>query len=99
VINTSLNVIRSRKRLKLTNDDRYFESPANTPAVDSGEELHARLAVALAQLRPEDAQVLVMRYLHDRTDVDIARLLGVTRGTVATRLFRARRRLRKLMEK
>ena len=97
-INSSLNVIRSRKRLELLTDNvERLEIPVDTRSSDLTEELHARLAEALAKLKPEDAQLLILRHLHDRTDVEIARLFGVSRGTVAIRLFRARRRLRKLM--
>ena len=97
-INSSLNVIRSRKRLDvLTDNVERLEIPVDTRSSDLTEQLHARLAEALAKLKPEDAQLLILRHLHDRTDVEIARLFGVSRGTVAIRLFRARRRLRKLM--
>ncbi len=97
-INSSLNVIRSRKRLEvLTDNVELDEIPVDSRYSDLTEELHARLTEALAKLKPEDAQLLILRHLHDRTDVEIARLFGVSRGTVAIRLFRARRRLRKLM--
>ena len=98
-INSSLNVIRSRKRLEELTDnvERLDEIPVDSRSSDLTEGLHARLTEALAKLKPEDAQLLILRHLHDRTDVEIARLFGVSRGTVAIRLFRARRRLRKLM--
>jgi RNA polymerase sigma factor (sigma-70 family) len=95
-VNISLNVIRSRKRLEYTDNAERFETPVDNSS-DSAEQLHARLTAAIAELKPEDAQVLVLRYLHDHTDAEIAKLLGESRGTVAMRLFRARRRLRKLM--
>jgi RNA polymerase sigma factor (sigma-70 family) len=52
---------------------------------------------AIADLNPKDAQVIVLRYLHDRSDAEIARVLGVSRGAVAMRLFRSRLRLRKFI--
>jgi len=96
-INSSLNVIRSRKRLELTDDPERFEAAVDSGSSDAAEELHTRLTAALAELKREDAQVLVLRYLHDRTNAEIATLFGVSRGTVAIRLFRARRRLRRLI--
>ena len=96
-INSSLNVIRSRKRLELTDSAERFEVPVDSHSSDAAEELHARLSAALAELKPDDAHVLVLRYLHDHPNAEIARLLGVSRGTVAIRLFRSRQRLRKLM--
>ena len=96
-INSSLNVIRTRKRLEFTDDTDRFDIPVDNRSSDFAEDLHARLAAALAELKPEDAQVLVFRYLHDRSNGEIAKLFGVSRGTVAIRLFRSRRRLKKLM--
>lgn len=96
-INISLNVIRSRKRLEFTGDAERLEIPVENHDSSSEEDLHARLTVAIAELRPGDAQVLVLRYLHNHTDAEIAKILGVSRGTIAMRLFRSRRRLKKLM--
>jgi RNA polymerase sigma-70 factor, ECF subfamily len=96
-INSSLNVIRTRKRLEFTDDAERFEIPVDSRSSDVAEDLQARLAAALAALKPDDAQVLVLRYLHDRSNGEIAKLFGVSRATVAIRLFRSRRRLRKLM--
>jgi DNA-directed RNA polymerase specialized sigma24 family protein len=42
-------------------------------------------------------EVLVLRYEHDYSDAEIARLLGKSRGAVALTLFRARARLKKLL--
>jgi RNA polymerase sigma-70 factor (ECF subfamily) len=92
-VNLSLNVIRSRKRFAP-------EADAFVVAVDEGttsaaEELHRRLMEAIAALNPKDAEVLVLRYVHGRTDADIAKVLGVSRGSIAMRLLRSRLRLKK----
>jgi RNA polymerase sigma-70 factor (ECF subfamily) len=92
-INSSLNVVRSRKRIELTEDTERFVVPVDRKAA----ELHARLTEAIAELAPADAHVLVLRYIYDYSDAEIAKLIGVSRGTMAMRLFRARLRLRKLM--
>jgi RNA polymerase sigma-70 factor (ECF subfamily) len=55
------------------------------------------LTEAIAELPPGDAHVVILRYIHDYSDAEIARLLGVSRGSIAMRLFRSRLRLRKLM--
>jgi RNA polymerase sigma factor (sigma-70 family) len=59
--------------------------------------LHLHLEAALAALRPEAVQILVLRYTHNWSDKQIAALLGVSRVTIAVRLLRARARLRTLM--
>jgi RNA polymerase sigma-70 factor (ECF subfamily) len=92
-INVSLNVIRTRKRLEFTDEAERFDVPVDSRAL----ELHARLTDAIAELAPGDAHVLILRYIHDYSDAEIAKLLGSSRGTIAMRLFRARLRLKKLM--
>jgi RNA polymerase sigma-70 factor (ECF subfamily) len=57
-------------------------------------ELRQRIWKALAELSAEHRQVLVLRDYQDLTYDEIARVLGIPRGTVMSRLHRARRRLR-----
>jgi RNA polymerase sigma factor (sigma-70 family) len=59
--------------------------------------MHEELAEAIAELPQDAAQVLILRYVHDYPEADIAKILGTSRSTVAMRLFRARGRLKKLM--
>jgi RNA polymerase sigma factor (sigma-70 family) len=58
----------------------------------------AALADALASLPPRQALALVLRYVHDLTDREIAAALGCRRGTVNALLSRARARLRDVPE-
>lgn len=96
-VNLSLNLIRKRKREELVGDDRRFEIAVDAHGPDHAEEASRRLMEAIAELNAGDAQVLILRYIHKRTDAEIAKLLGVSRGTVTMRIFRSRLRLRKLM--
>jgi DNA-directed RNA polymerase specialized sigma24 family protein len=41
--------------------------------------------------------MLILRYEHNYSDVEIGRLLGRSRGAVAVTLYRARARLKKLL--
>jgi RNA polymerase sigma-70 factor (sigma-E family) len=52
------------------------------------------LARALRALPPKYRVVLVLRYYEDRSDPEIAELLGISRATVRTRAARALERLR-----
>ena len=55
------------------------------------------LRMALAELSPKAAEILVLRHVHGYSDVEIATLLGTSRGTIAVSLFRSRARLRKII--
>jgi RNA polymerase sigma-70 factor (ECF subfamily) len=96
-VNLSLNTLRLRRRHVLTDDAERFEAAAQTPESNSAEELHKRLYAAIAELDPEAAQILILRYVHNYSDADIAKLLGKSRGVIAVRLFRSRARLKKLI--
>jgi RNA polymerase sigma-70 factor (ECF subfamily) len=52
---------------------------------------------ALRTLGAGDQRMLRLRYAEDLTQVEVARRLGVPEGTVKVRLYRARRRLRRLL--
>ena len=52
------------------------------------------LAEALAALRPDEREILLLHAWADLTDSEIAAALGLPPGTVKSRLSRARERLR-----
>lgn len=58
----------------------------------------ARVRSALRTLPPEQYQVVIMQYYYDLKLSEIARLLGISPGTVKSRLFRARGRLLRALE-
>ena len=96
VVNTALNSVRSRKRYVLSNDAETFET-THSSEPDSAEDLHRRLYLAIAELSPETAYILILRYLHAYSITDIAKLLGKSRSVIAVTLFRTRARLKQLM--
>jgi len=96
-VNESLNLIRSRKRLLLVVDQDRIEAQAVPEASDSAEEIHRRLYEGVAQLGSSMAEILILRYVHNYSDAEIAKLLGKSRGTIAVTLYRARAKLRKWM--
>ena len=54
---------------------------------------------AVRKLRPEDQQVIYLRYFLDCTEAEAAQVLGVAQGTVKSRSHRALERLRAVMQK
>src|SRR6185295_18136727 len=98
-VNESLSLIRSRKRLVLVSDSekgaKELEAHATQEEADSAEETHRRLYEAVAKLNPKSAHILVLRYVFNKSDAEIARLLDTSRGAIAVTLYRARASLRK----
>jgi RNA polymerase sigma factor (sigma-70 family) len=86
-----------RRRQVLIEDAERFETLMSSRDTSVDDELHRRLYEAIAELKPRAAEILVLRYVHHKSDADIAKMLGVSRGTIALRLFRSRARLKKLL--
>ena len=98
-VNLSLNVLRNRKRQRLVDGVEDLAIPVfdGRDADRQYAEFHDRLMRALAQLKPRALEILLLHYKHDYSDIQIAQMLGTTRGTVAVALHRLRARLRKLL--
>jgi RNA polymerase sigma-70 factor (ECF subfamily) len=94
-VNLSLNVIRTHGRRSHSDVVRELKDPS-TPEQSRGEaEMVEELRLALSELNPKAAEILILRHVHGFTDAEIADLLGTTRGTIAVSLFRSRARLRR----
>ena len=96
-VHLSLDTIRSRRREVLTSDFAAIEGHICAEAPNVQYALDQRLIETLAKLPPRTVEIVTLRYVHDYSELDIAKLLRISRGTVAVTLFRARVRLRKLL--
>jgi RNA polymerase sigma-70 factor, ECF subfamily len=96
-VNLSLDTIRQRQRDVLSGEMERFEETVESDDANLLEELHKHLYAAIAQLDSDSAHILVLRYVHNYSDAEIAKLLGKSRGGIAIRLFRLRARLKKLI--
>lgn len=77
-----------------------FADPVRLAAPDAAAEhgqLSAALSAALAHLRPEYREVVVLRYREELSVEEIAGVMGIPTGTVKTYLFRARKEMADLM--
>lgn len=92
VVNRALDWAR-REALRRRVDE-VEPQPGEPPGPEIGDELMA----ALRDLAPEQRAVVVLRHLLEYTPGEIARMLGVPRGTVNSRLRRALDRLRAVVE-
>jgi RNA polymerase sigma-70 factor (ECF subfamily) len=64
----------------------------------SRQEQREQVHAALAELAPQDREILVMRHLEQMETAEIAAALGISEGAVRNRHFRALMRLRTLLE-
>jgi RNA polymerase sigma-70 factor (ECF subfamily) len=74
-------------------DSVLADEEAAVDRVDA-EVRHRELAEALAALRPDEREILLLHAWADLTDSEIAAALGLPPGTVKSRLSRTRERLR-----
>jgi RNA polymerase sigma-70 factor (ECF subfamily) len=62
------------------------------------QEQREQVRAALAELAPQDREVLVMRHLEQMETAEVAAALGISEGAVRNRQYRAVMRLRTLLE-
>ena len=80
-------------------EDRPSDETARSPeAAALAAEQRAALLDALNALREEDRTVIAFRYFLDLNEAEMAEALGCARGTVKSRLSRALRRARALLD-
>lgn len=96
-VNLSLDTLKARKRRPFVSGIDYTQIAA--PMVDAIAEDHSRLYEAVASLSAVSREIVILRYIHEYSDAEIASMLGRSRVSVAVSLFRSRARLKKLLEK
>jgi RNA polymerase sigma factor (sigma-70 family) len=96
-VNLARDGMRSRRRQILRENLASTESAASTMNSGSSEELEAVLLKVIGELDAEKAEHLRLRYVDNRSDVEIARMRGTSRGAIAVQLFRTRAKIGKLM--
>jgi RNA polymerase sigma-70 factor (ECF subfamily) len=95
-VNIALDVLRTKRRHPADGEDwEMLNAPADSQASRGEEELYDRLRIALAELKPRAAEILILRHVHGYADSEIATLLGVSRSAIAVSLFRSRLQLRR----
>ena len=82
-------------RVEATQQERLAEQQADREAQASAREW---LAAALLRLSPDDRAVITLVELEERSMEDAARRLGCGLSAVKVRAFRARRRLKAILE-
>jgi RNA polymerase sigma-70 factor (ECF subfamily) len=95
-VNSALDLLRARRDRPTVPLDEAGSAPERSPGaeqVQEAAEIRRWLRRAMAALPPRAAEMFALRYLEEQPNRDIARMLGVSRITVAVTLHRARQRL------
>ena len=98
--NAAIDWLRREKRHRGMDDVTELELPDDGPGPqDQAEQAEAQQAVrrALGQLSEEHRQVLLLRYMQELDYGEIAVALGISEGTVKSRINRAKARLKELL--
>lgn len=78
--------------------ERLLSQDASPSDLLIREEMRQRVRQALERLKPQDREVLVLRYLEQLTPAEVAAVLGIKEGAVKTRQTRALVRLGELLQ-
>jgi len=91
-------VRRRRATEKLAAQQEVLPSTIDATDVLARKRLADRLSAALDELPLEQRVVFVLCEAEQRTSVEVAAIVGAPEGTVRTRLFHAKRKLREMLE-
>ncbi len=99
LVNTVISQQRRRQLTVVPIDESLLPGATPGPHAEAeAAENRDAVRAALARLSPEHRQVVVLRYFAELTVPQVARSTGVREGTVKSRLHRALRQMRELLE-
>jgi RNA polymerase sigma-70 factor (ECF subfamily) len=104
VRNHSLNILK-RERLDFlpleedqAGDDIFHPDAPGPKDALLGDEAMERLTSLIRKLSPATRQVLEYRFIEGYSNIEIAEILGISQSAVSTRIDKAKKRLRYLLE-
>jgi RNA polymerase sigma-70 factor (ECF subfamily) len=109
-VNMTINFLKKRGRrfqmslddvdLNIQNDKEFIELTASSSPVREADlgELQQKLNEAMLKLSPEHRAVVTMFDIQGMPHAEISKILGVSEGTVRSRLFYAHRQLQAYLE-
>jgi RNA polymerase sigma-70 factor, ECF subfamily len=99
--NYSIDLLRKKKRMVFTDSIAIHadKNPGASPQ-DSWEKIETAQEVrdALLLLEPDEREILVLKYFNDLSIDEIASAIETPSGTIKSRLFRARKKMQKLLQ-
>lgn len=99
--NHAVDLLRKQKKISLSDNMETYGGEAhgdNPTECWEKEENIREVREALALLEPEEREILVLKYFNELSINDIASLLAAPAGTIKSRLFRARDKVRLLLQ-
>jgi RNA polymerase sigma-70 factor, ECF subfamily len=78
-------------------DPQLWSEPAALLGIERAE-LSAAVRAALSRISPEHREILVLKEIEEMSYAEIARIMQIPAGTVASRLYHARAALRKALQ-
>ena len=102
---TALDKVRTRKKgnISIDQEDSYLQIPdkenKGAEQLINTELLKAQLLTAIRQLKPQDAAVVTLFYLKEKSIKEIVEITGLTTTNVKTKLHRTREALKKHLQK
>ena len=109
-VNMTINFLKKRGRrfqmslddvdLNIQNDKEFIELTASSSPVREADlgELQQKLNEAMLKLSPEHRAVVTMFDIQGMPHAEISKILGISEGTVRSRLFYAHRQLQAYLE-
>ena len=88
----------SRREARLARLETASESAAVVPSPTRSADARMDVMDAIQSLSPDHRDVIILREMEGLSYDDMAETLGIPRGTVESRLFRARRQLQERLE-
>ena len=83
----------------MTGSDRQFSAPEPEPEPAWAKLSKDEVRAALVEVDPDQREVFELHYLQGMSYRDVAAKMGIPQNTVASRLFRARKALRKVLDR
>lgn len=102
---TALDKVRVRKKrnIPLDSEENHLQisddKQVNAEQIINTEMLQGQLLVAIRKLKPQDAAVVTLFYLKEKSIKEIVEITGLTLTNVKTKLHRTRESLKRHLEK
>jgi len=104
--NTCLSFLRKKQGITVSADEEQMAmltersgTAEKASLAAEGRSQKALISAAIQKLPPQDAEIITLFYMAEQSLDEIGAILGIDTNTVKVRLFRARQKLKTIIEK